>query len=64
MNELITAVQTLGLPAVMVLLEAWYIKYQRDEHSKETERFVEALEKNTIVITELRDRLEKIDIQI
>lgn len=64
MKDVIEAVQTLGLPAVMVLLEAWYIKYQRDEHSKETKSFTDALERNTVVITELRDRLEKIDIQI
>lgn len=58
MNEILTAIQTIGLPAVMVLLEAWYIKYQHDNHSEETKNFTKALHENTCAILELKNLLK------
>lgn len=59
MNDIVNAVQTIGLPAAMVLLEAWYIKYQRDSHSSETKEFIDALRQNTTVLIELKERLQR-----
>lgn len=55
--EWVDVVSTLGFPVAMVLLEAWYIKYQHDQNHEETEKFTKALEENTLALTELRDKL-------
>lgn len=58
----------LGLPTVMCLLLGWYIKYKDDNnrkdfkelmaaHKAETDKFADALNKNTIVIQQLIDKM-------
>lgn len=58
----------LGLPTTMCLLLGWYVKYKDDknredfkelmkEHKEETDKFADALNKNTLVLQHLADKL-------
>lgn len=58
----------LGLPTAMCLLLGWYVKYKDDNnrkdfkelmaaHKEETDKFAEALNKNTLVIQQLTDKI-------
>lgn len=58
----------LGLPTAMCLLLGWYVKYKDDNnrndfkelmvaHKEETDKFAEALNKNTLVIQQLIDKI-------
>lgn len=54
-NEIMTAITTVGFPIVMCLVMMWYIKYISDKHKDETEQFTESLNKNTMVLQKLCD---------
>lgn len=53
----ISAVSAVGFPIVMCVLLFWYIKAQDDSHKEESNKFTEALNRNTIVLQKLCDRL-------
>lgn len=57
----------LGLPTAMCLLLGWYVKYKDDNnrsdfkelmsaHKEETDKFSDALNKNTLVLQQLLDK--------
>lgn len=59
--DIATVVQligSLGFPIVMCILMMWYIKDQSDQHKEETASFTEALNKNTLVLTKICDKLD------
>ena len=59
--DIATVVQligSLGFPIVMCILKMWYIKDQSDQHKEETASFTEALNKNTLVLTKICDKLD------
>lgn len=59
--DIATVVQligSLGFPIVMCILMMWYIKDQADQHKEETASFTEALNKNTLVLTKICDKLD------
>ena len=71
MNEIITAISTLGFPIVACIGMGWYVKYQTDsnkqevsemrkEHRQEIDKVTKALNDNTLVIHKLCDKLDKI----
>ena len=71
MNDIITAISTLGFPIVACIGMAWYVKYQTDsnnqevsdmrkEHKQEIDKVTKALNDNTLVIQKLCDKLDKI----
>lgn len=56
-QAVLTAISTVGFPIVMCLI---LLKFQRDEsklHKEETEKFTEALNRNTIVLQKLCDKM-------
>lgn len=58
MNELVTAISTVGFPIVMCLL-MWYMNDKQDvRHREETKQITEALNNNTLAIQKLVDRME------
>lgn len=58
MNDIITAISTVGFPIVMCLL-MWYMNDKQDaRHREEVEKITEAVNNNTIAITKLVDRME------
>lgn len=67
-STVLELVLQLGLPTAMCLLLAWYVKYKDDknredfkelmkEHKEETDKFADALNKNTLVLQHLSDKL-------
>ena len=59
MNEIITAISTVGFPIVACVYMTYVNKQQTDAHKEEMNKVTEALTDLKIVITELRDTLTK-----
>lgn len=59
MNEIITAISTVGFPIVACIYMAYVNKQQTDAHKEEMNKVTEALTDLKIVITELRDAITK-----
>lgn len=70
MNEILTAVSTVGFPIVACLGLGWFVKYQTDqnnaevaemrkEHLDEISKVTEALNNNTLAIQRLTDLITK-----
>lgn len=63
-------ISTVGFPIVCFGMCAWYVKYREDKndaqidklndmHNEETKRMTEALNNNTLALTQLTDTLRK-----
>lgn len=52
-NMVLQAVSTVGFPIVCCGALFWYVNKQGEQHKEEMEKMTEALENNTIAITEL-----------
>ena len=70
MQEVMTAINTLGLPTVVAVASMWYVKYRDDKndvrvdklneaHKKEMEDITEALNKNTLALQRICDTFEQ-----
>ena len=70
MQEVMTAINTLGLPTVVAVASMWYVKYRDDkndvrvdtlneEHKKEMEDITEALNNNTLALQRICDTFEQ-----
>lgn len=70
MNDIITAISTVGFPIVACLGLGWFVKYQTDsnnkevaemrkEHNEEIAKVTEALNNNTLAIQRLTDHIIK-----
>lgn len=56
-NDVLQAITTVGFPIVMCLVLLWYIREQNASHKEETNAFVKAINKNTLVLQQLCDKL-------
>ncbi|MBD5522503.1 MAG: hypothetical protein HDR03_14990 [Lachnospiraceae bacterium] len=54
MNEVVTAISTVGFPIVMCLLMFWMNDKQDTRHKEETEKITDALAKLNVAINELQ----------
>lgn len=72
MNDILTAISTVGFPIVACLGLGWFVKYQTDqnnaevaemrkEHIDEIAKVTEALNNNTLAIQRLTDLITKGD---
>lgn len=70
MQEVMTAINTLGLPTVVAIASMWYVKYREDKndtridnlneaHKKEMADITEALNNNTIALQRICDTFEQ-----
>ena len=68
MNEILTAISTVGFPIVACVGLGWFVKYQTDqnnaevaamrkEHIEEISKVTEALNNNTLAIQRLTDMI-------
>lgn len=57
-NDLSSLISTLGFPIGMCLIMCYYINKINDAHKEETDKFSEALNKNTVVLQKLCDKLD------
>lgn len=69
MNDVLTAVQTVGFPAVCCIGLGYYVKYMTDKnkdeidkinelHREEMNSLAEALNNNTIALTRLCEKMD------
>lgn len=56
-NVIMTAITTVGFPICMCGALMWYIKEDSTAHKEETKEFTNALNKNTLVLQKLCDKL-------
>lgn len=61
-NVIMQAIATVGFPIVMCVMLLWYVKQQSESHKEESKMFTEALNKNTLALQKLCDKLEVADI--
>lgn len=61
-NVIMQAIATVGFPIVMCVMLLWYVKQQSETHKEESKQFTEALNKNTLALQKLCDKLEVTDI--
>lgn len=69
-NEIMTAINTLGVPTVVAIACMWYVKYREDKnderidklnelHKQEMTDITEALNNNTIALQRICDTFEQ-----
>lgn len=70
MNEIMTAINTLGVPTVVAIASMWYVKYREDKndiridnlnkaHKQEMLDITEALNNNTLALQRICDTFEQ-----
>lgn len=57
-NAIASLITTVGFPIVMCGALMWYIAKSQTQHKEETKEFTDALNKNTIVLQKLCDKLD------
>ena len=57
-NDVLTAVGSIGFPIVMCLLMGQYIVRVEDSHKEESKYFTEAINRNTEAITKLQSLID------
>lgn len=69
-NEIMTIINTLGVPTAVAIASMWYVKYREDKnderldklndaHKQEMTDITEALNNNTIALQRICDTLDK-----
>lgn len=69
-QDVITAINAVGLPAVVAVASMWYVKYREDKndvridklneaHKKEMRDITEALNNNTLALQRICDTFEQ-----
>lgn len=57
MNDLVTAISTVGFPIVMTLILLYMMNENNKQHKQEMNNISESLNNNTLVIQKLYDHL-------
>lgn len=57
MTEIVTAISTVGFPIAMALLLFWNMREQNESHRLESKEFTSAIDRNTMVMQKLIDKL-------
>ena len=60
METIVTLITQVGFPIAVSVILMWYIKSLIDNHKVETKEFTEALNKNTLVLQSLCDKLDEV----
>lgn len=55
---ILQAITTVGFPIVMCLVLMWYVMKSNESHKEETKDFTDALNRNTLVLQKLCDKLD------
>jgi hypothetical protein len=59
LNALPELISNLGFPIAVVVGLGWYVVRLQDKHDAQVTAFVEALNKNTVAITSLTEKMNK-----
>ena len=57
MDEIIQIIQTLGFPIACVVALFWQNTKMQEQHKDEMTKMIEALNNNTLALTELKDKI-------
>ena len=57
-TAIVQIVSNLGVPVASLVAMFWMLNKEREDHKLESEKFVEAINNNTVVMTKLAERLE------
>lgn len=57
MEEVIKLIQTLGFPIAVAIALFWQNTKMQDQHKEEMMKMTEALNNNTLALTELKDKI-------
>ena len=60
MEEVLQAISTLGFPIAAYVGLFWYMVKKDGQHKAEIDLLSNAVQNNTIVMTEIRDRLDEL----
>lgn len=60
MEEVLQAISTLGFPIAAYVGLFWYMMKKDEQHKAEIDLLSNAVQNNTIVMTEIRDRLDEL----
>lgn len=52
-------VSNLGVPVACLVAMFWLMNKEREDHRNESEKFIEAINNNTLVMTQIAERLEQ-----
>ena len=59
LGEIQTIISNLGFPIACVVAMFWMMNKEREDHKEEMQKVTEALNNNTLALTELRDMISK-----
>lgn len=57
LSEIMQAISTVGFPIAMCVMLLWFQRDQAKQSKEETEKFTDALNRNTLVLQKLCDRM-------
>ncbi len=57
MDEVIQIIQTLGFPIACVIALFWQNNKLQEQHKEESQKMTEALNNNTLALTELKNKI-------
>lgn len=60
-GTVIQFIQGVGFPIACVLIMFQQMDKERESHKEETQKITEALNNNTLILTELKQKLEDMD---
>lgn len=52
-------VSNLGVPVACLIAMFWLMNKEREDHKNESEKFIEAINNNTLVMTQIAERLDQ-----
>lgn len=58
MADIVTIITNLGFPIAVCVMLMWYIRELTTKHEAETKEFTQALNKNTLALQKLCDKLD------
>lgn len=60
LEQIVTLISNVGFPIAVSLVLMWQLKNTTDTHKEETKEFTEALNKNTLVLQSLSEKLDEV----
>ena len=57
-TAIVQIVSNLGVPVACLVAMFWMLNNEREDHKLESDKFVEAINNNTVVMTKLVERMD------
>ena len=63
LNDIVSVISTVGFPIAMCVGMGYYLVKKDEAHNAESKEFTEALNKNTLVLQKLCEKLDMEEVQ-